>query len=190
MARLESVLSIGWRLRPSPTAVGGGSSRAAAAADDDDDDEVEELSETEFKRRTLRLVRTDVGVRTVGTRAAQLRRFLRLRFCRCFLHRLRLAAREVIRRKPLKSLEPSRAAVCVASSSVLLVATHLIFQRTEASTRRRSRSPRGQLSLSETRTPPPTFLAAVISPTIMPNILDHGRAKYARRCLRMLISPR
>ena len=54
--------------------------------------------------------------------------------------------------------------------------------------RRRSRSPRGQLSLSETRTPPPTFLAAVISPTIMPNILDHGRAKYARRCLRMLIS--
>ena len=32
------------------------------------------------------------------------------------------------------------------------------------------------------------FLAAVISPTIMPNILDHGRAKYARRCLRMLIS--
>ena len=59
MARLGHVLAVGWRLRPAPTAVGGGRSRAAAAADDDDDDEVEELSETEFKRRTLRLVRTD-----------------------------------------------------------------------------------------------------------------------------------
>ena len=52
----------------SPTAVGGGRSEAAAADDDDSDDEVEELSETEFKRRTLRLVRTDVGVRTFGSR--------------------------------------------------------------------------------------------------------------------------
>ena len=67
MARLERVLSIGWRLCPAPTAVGGGRSRAADAADDDSDD-VEELSETEFKRRTLRLVRTDVGVRTIGGR--------------------------------------------------------------------------------------------------------------------------
>ena len=67
MARLGHVLAVGWRLRPSPTAVGGGRSRAAAA-DDDSDDEVEELSETEFKRRTLRLVRTDVGVRTFGSR--------------------------------------------------------------------------------------------------------------------------
>ena len=34
MARLGHVLSIGWRLRPAPTAVGGGRSRAAAAAAD------------------------------------------------------------------------------------------------------------------------------------------------------------
>ena len=68
MARLGHVLAVGWRLRPAPTAVGGGRSRAAAAADDDDDDEVEEISEETFKRRTLRLVRTDVGVRTFGGR--------------------------------------------------------------------------------------------------------------------------
>ena len=70
MARLGHVLAVGWRLRPAPTAVGGGRSRAAAAADDDEDDEVQEISEETFKRRTLRLVRTDVGVRTVGGRAA------------------------------------------------------------------------------------------------------------------------
>jgi hypothetical protein len=67
MAPLEHVLSIGWLLRPAPTAVSNGRSRAAAAADDDDD-EVEELSEETFKRQTLRVVRTDVGVRTVGGR--------------------------------------------------------------------------------------------------------------------------
>ena len=41
---------------------------ASTALADDSDDDVEELSETEFKRRTLRLVRTDVGVRTIGGR--------------------------------------------------------------------------------------------------------------------------
>ena len=68
MARLGHVLSIGWRLRPAPTAVGGGRSRAAAAAAAADDDEVQEISEETFKRRTLRLVRTGVGGRTVGGR--------------------------------------------------------------------------------------------------------------------------
>ena len=70
MARLDHVLAVGWRLRPSPTAVGGGRSRAAAADDDDSDDEVEELSQETFKRRTLRLVRTDVVVRTVANCAS------------------------------------------------------------------------------------------------------------------------
>ena len=37
---------------------------------------------------------------------------------------------------------------------------------------------------------PSSRWTATPSSFIMPNILDHGRAKYARRCLRMLISPR
>ena len=61
MARLGHVLTIGWRLRPSPTADGGGSSAAAA----DDDDEVEELTEAEFKRQSTRLVRRGVEVQDI-----------------------------------------------------------------------------------------------------------------------------
>ena len=66
MARLDHVLTVGWRLRPTPTADGGGSSNAAVAADDDDDDdEVQELSAAEFKRQTTRLVRSGVEVQAI-----------------------------------------------------------------------------------------------------------------------------